>query len=236
MRRRYIHRCLKQQGGAVSEILDGIWSWIVEAVGETSWREVMPLGIAGILVWALWLYRAVLSRFARPVINDFRTTVSVVVPAYREDPDILLECLDTWLAQDPDEVIIVPDVDGHRGARSGCAQVGRPAGAGDRRSSTGASGPRSGVGIRAARRARRARRLRHPLGAGPARRRADAVRRPGGRRRRHPAERLPAHDQHLAADRRLAGQPALLRLRAGDGPGRRGGLPVRPHGGLPARR
>jgi hyaluronan synthase len=71
----------------------------------------MPLGLAGIFVWLLWLYRAVLSRFAKPVVNDFRTTVSVVVPAYREDPDILLECLRTWLEQNPTEVIIVPDVD-----------------------------------------------------------------------------------------------------------------------------
>ncbi|WP_343240166.1 glycosyltransferase family 2 protein [Streptomyces sp. SID12488] len=78
---------------------------------ETSWREVMPLGIAGIFVWALWLYRAVLSRFAKPVVNNYRTTVSVVVPAYREDADILVDCLDTWLAQNPTEVIIVPDVE-----------------------------------------------------------------------------------------------------------------------------
>ncbi|MFC4506353.1 MULTISPECIES: glycosyltransferase family 2 protein [Streptomyces] len=77
---------------------------------ETSWREVMPLGIAGIFVWGLWLYRAVLSRFAKPVVNNYRTTVSVVVPAYREDAEILLDCLDTWLSQDPTEVIIVPDV------------------------------------------------------------------------------------------------------------------------------
>ncbi|MFE7835523.1 glycosyltransferase family 2 protein [Streptomyces sp. NPDC057474] len=77
---------------------------------ETSWRELMPLGIAGIFVWGLWLYRAVLSRFAKPVVNNYRTTVSVVVPAYREDADILVDCLDTWLAQDPTEVIIVPDV------------------------------------------------------------------------------------------------------------------------------
>jgi N-acetylglucosaminyltransferase len=95
----------------MSEIFDSIWSWIVEAVGSTSWRDVMPLGLAGIFVWLLWLYRAVLSRFARPVVNDFRTTVSVVVPAYREDPEILLECLDSWLSQDPYEVIIVPDVE-----------------------------------------------------------------------------------------------------------------------------
>ncbi|MER5714478.1 glycosyltransferase family 2 protein [Streptomyces sp. NPDC002132] len=71
----------------------------------------MPLGLAGVFVWGLWLYRAVLSRFAKPVVNDYRTTVSVVVPAYREDASILVDCLDTWLAQDPTEVIIVPDVE-----------------------------------------------------------------------------------------------------------------------------
>lgn len=97
----------------LSEFFDQVWSWIVEAVGETSWRELMPLGLAGLFVWALWLYRAVLSRFAKPVVNNFRTSVSVVVPAYREDPDILLECLETWLAQDPAEIIIVPDVEDH---------------------------------------------------------------------------------------------------------------------------
>ncbi|AGZ42812.1 glycosyltransferase family 2 protein [Actinoplanes friuliensis] len=95
----------------MSHYFDVSWSWIVEAAGETSWRDVMPLGLAGLFVWVLWLYRAVLSRFARPVVNDFRTTVSVVVPAYREDPEILLECLDSWLSQDPYEVIIVPDVE-----------------------------------------------------------------------------------------------------------------------------
>jgi len=95
----------------VSQFFDVAWSWIVEAAGETTWSDVMPLGLAGVFVWLLWLYRAVLSRFNRPVVNDFRTSVSVVVPAYREDPEILLECLDSWLSQDPDEVIIVPDVD-----------------------------------------------------------------------------------------------------------------------------
>lgn len=61
----------------------------------------MPLGIAGVFVWGLRLYRAVPSRFAKPVVNDYRTTTSVVVPAYREDPDILLDRPETWLAQNP---------------------------------------------------------------------------------------------------------------------------------------
>jgi hyaluronan synthase len=70
----------------------------------------MPLGLAGVFVWMIWLGRAVLSRFGKPVVNDFRTSVSVVVPAYREDPAILMQCLTTWLAQNPMEIIVVPDV------------------------------------------------------------------------------------------------------------------------------
>jgi N-acetylglucosaminyltransferase len=86
------------------------YQWFVSAIAAGSWRDLMPLGFAGIVVWVLWLYRAVLSRFARPVENDYRTTVSVVVPAYREDPDILLRCLRSWLAQEPTEVIVVLDL------------------------------------------------------------------------------------------------------------------------------
>lgn len=74
------------------------------------WSTVLPLGLAGVVVWSLWLYRAVASRFARPVHNDFRTSTSVVVPSFREDADVLVDCLRTWLAQDPDEVIIVVDL------------------------------------------------------------------------------------------------------------------------------
>lgn len=75
------------------------------------WRQYVPLGIAGILVWSLWIYRTISSRFYKPVVNDFRISTSVVVPTYREDPDILMRCLDSWLSQGPGEVIIVVDVD-----------------------------------------------------------------------------------------------------------------------------
>jgi hyaluronan synthase len=80
-------------------------------LAELDGRYYFPIAFAGLVVWSAWLYRFVLSRIAKPTVNDFRTSTSVVVPAYREDPDILLECLETWLAQDPGEVIIVPDLD-----------------------------------------------------------------------------------------------------------------------------
>ena len=86
-------------------------NWAHTLFGGGYWRQVIPLGIAGVFVWLLWIYRAVSSRFYHPVVNDFRLTTSVVVPSYREDPKILLRCLESWRSQNPDEIVIVVDVD-----------------------------------------------------------------------------------------------------------------------------
>jgi cellulose synthase/poly-beta-1,6-N-acetylglucosamine synthase-like glycosyltransferase len=91
--------------------VDDINHWLRTFIGGGYWRQVVPLGIAGVLVWALWFYRFISSRLYKPVINDFRLTTSVIVPSYREDPQILLRCLESWLSQDPGEVIVVVDVD-----------------------------------------------------------------------------------------------------------------------------
>lgn len=69
-----------------------------------------PLGLVGLVSWTVWLGRWLLSRRYRPIVNGYRTTTSVVVPAYREDPDVLMRCLRTWLKADPTEVIVVVDV------------------------------------------------------------------------------------------------------------------------------
>jgi N-acetylglucosaminyltransferase len=81
--------------------------------GGDSWRSLLPLGIAGLIVWSFWLYRAISSRFAGAIVTDFRTTTSVVVPSYREDPAILAECLKTWRSEAPTEIIVVVDVADH---------------------------------------------------------------------------------------------------------------------------
>jgi hyaluronan synthase len=75
------------------------------------WHLLLPIGVVGALSWSIWLIRRVLSARYRPLVNDFRTTTSVVVPSFRVDPDVLERCLDTWLAQDPTEVIVVLDVE-----------------------------------------------------------------------------------------------------------------------------
>jgi cellulose synthase/poly-beta-1,6-N-acetylglucosamine synthase-like glycosyltransferase len=74
------------------------------------WHLFFPVGVIGILSWSIWLIRKLLSNRYRSVVNDFRTTTSVVVPSFREDPDVLERCLDTWLAQRPTEVIVVLDI------------------------------------------------------------------------------------------------------------------------------
>jgi cellulose synthase/poly-beta-1,6-N-acetylglucosamine synthase-like glycosyltransferase len=84
----------------VSELLSVV-------VGD--WHLLLPLGVVGALSWSIWLIRKVLSTLYRTTVCDFRTTTSVVVPSFREDPDVLERCLDTWLEQEPTEIIVVPD-------------------------------------------------------------------------------------------------------------------------------
>jgi cellulose synthase/poly-beta-1,6-N-acetylglucosamine synthase-like glycosyltransferase len=73
-------------------------------------RHLVPLGFVGLISWSVWLLRFALSRVYRPVPAGFSASTSVVVPCYREDPVILERCLGSWLAEGPDEVIVVPDV------------------------------------------------------------------------------------------------------------------------------
>jgi cellulose synthase/poly-beta-1,6-N-acetylglucosamine synthase-like glycosyltransferase len=96
---------------SVASVIHDISHWTGTFVAGGYWRQIIPLGIAGILVWSLWVYRAISSRFYKPVVNDFRISTSVVVPSYREDPKILMRCLESWRSQNPGEIIIVIDVD-----------------------------------------------------------------------------------------------------------------------------
>jgi cellulose synthase/poly-beta-1,6-N-acetylglucosamine synthase-like glycosyltransferase len=88
----------------MQEFLADAWGMVAE------YRAYFPFAIAGTIVWGLWLYRVILSRRAKPIISNFRTTTSVVVPSYHEDPNILMRGLESWRAQNPTEIIIVLDV------------------------------------------------------------------------------------------------------------------------------
>jgi cellulose synthase/poly-beta-1,6-N-acetylglucosamine synthase-like glycosyltransferase len=88
-------------GCSVSELL---------SIVARDWHLLLPIGVVGALSWSIWLIRKILSARYRPTVNDFRTTTSVVVPSFREDPDVLERCLDSWLRQCPTEVIVVLDI------------------------------------------------------------------------------------------------------------------------------
>jgi hyaluronan synthase len=82
--------------------------WAGEA---THWLQgVLPFGIVGILSWSVWLVRRALSHRAVPSTDEFTTSTSVVVPIFHEDPLVLAECLDTWIAAEPDELILVVEM------------------------------------------------------------------------------------------------------------------------------
>ena len=79
--------------------------------GRLRWgSELGPGGCDRLLSWPLWFIRRYWSHHHyRETVNDFRCTTSLVVPVYREDPEVLQRCLTTWLAEKPDEIILVVD-------------------------------------------------------------------------------------------------------------------------------
>lgn len=96
--------------GSRALLFDALSTVQLPTIDLSGWTAYMPIALAGAVVWALWLYRVILSRRARPTVNDFRATTSVIVPSFHEDTEILMACLETWRKQDPDEIIIVLDL------------------------------------------------------------------------------------------------------------------------------
>jgi len=92
--------------------LSHVLAQVAQAIAYVDqYRHLLPLGIVGLLSWSVWVTRVTLSKFYKPVPIGYHATTSVVVPAYREDPDIIMRCLESWLDEDPTEVIVVPDIE-----------------------------------------------------------------------------------------------------------------------------
>ena len=68
-----------------------------------------PLGVLGLFRWACWLVRRVPAVLYKPVVNDFRTSISIAVPVYQEDPIIFETAIQSWLTNNVEEVILVID-------------------------------------------------------------------------------------------------------------------------------
>lgn len=79
----------------------------------SDWLYYLPIATIGLLRWIGWLVRRVPAAFYRPVHNDHREPLTVVVPVYQEDPRILGYAIESWLRNDVAEVILVIDASDH---------------------------------------------------------------------------------------------------------------------------
>ncbi len=68
-----------------------------------------PLGVLGLIRWGCWLVRRIPAVLYKPVRNDFSLPMSVVVPVYQEDPDLFATAIESWLANQVSEIILVID-------------------------------------------------------------------------------------------------------------------------------
>jgi cellulose synthase/poly-beta-1,6-N-acetylglucosamine synthase-like glycosyltransferase len=68
-----------------------------------------PLGLLGLFRWGCWLVRRIPAVLYRPVLEEHRLSMSLVVPVYQEDPHVFAAAIESWLANDVEEVILVID-------------------------------------------------------------------------------------------------------------------------------
>lgn len=71
----------------------------------------LPLAFVGIWRWGVWMAKVSIAWRYSPYTDSIPSdwTVSVVVPVYRADPDEFMQTAQTWLTNDPHEVIAVID-------------------------------------------------------------------------------------------------------------------------------
>lgn len=74
-------------------------------------RFYAPLGAIGIFRWSVWGLKRMLGTRYKPIPSNeqYTASVSVVVPVYREEPDIFRMHLDSIVKNSPKEIILVVD-------------------------------------------------------------------------------------------------------------------------------
>lgn len=70
---------------------------------------LIPLGIIGFIRWLSWLIRRVPAALYQAYESDNDEAVSIVTPVYQEDPEIFRQAIESWLANDVQEIICVID-------------------------------------------------------------------------------------------------------------------------------
>jgi cellulose synthase/poly-beta-1,6-N-acetylglucosamine synthase-like glycosyltransferase len=68
-----------------------------------------PLGVLGLIRWGCWLIRRIPAVLYQPITNNHYLPLTVVVPVYQEDPTVFAAAIQSWLANDVTEIILVID-------------------------------------------------------------------------------------------------------------------------------
>jgi hyaluronan synthase len=76
----------------------------------TSTALLIPIGLVGVIRWAMWLAKRIPATFYRPIQNNYDTTATIVTPVYNEDPVLFRQAIESWIANKPDKIIAVIDV------------------------------------------------------------------------------------------------------------------------------
>jgi len=69
----------------------------------------LPLGVIGAWRWGVWLFRRLVTLLYRPINKPYNAGVSVITPVYNENPEVFRQALQSWQANDPQEIIAVID-------------------------------------------------------------------------------------------------------------------------------
>lgn len=70
----------------------------------------LPLAVVGVWRWSVWILKVGLAQLYSPFDEPPPdVSVSIVTPIYRADPDDFMETVQTWMANNPDEIIAVID-------------------------------------------------------------------------------------------------------------------------------
>ena len=68
---------------------------------------LIPLGFIGIWRWSIWITKKAVGFFYKPKKAGYRTSVSVITPVYNEDPKTFKRAVESWMKNEPDEIIAV---------------------------------------------------------------------------------------------------------------------------------
>jgi cellulose synthase/poly-beta-1,6-N-acetylglucosamine synthase-like glycosyltransferase len=76
----------------------------------------LPLGVIGFWRWSVWLFKKSTSFLYKPKLpsNKLHLKYSIITPVYNEDPKTFEQAINSWIRNEPDEIIGVIDQSDNR--------------------------------------------------------------------------------------------------------------------------